>query len=188
MKARESGMPGEKIWEQFFDVEKILSELEVNNKIEKLVDFGFGYGTFTIPASRKIKGIVYAYDIEEALTKELESKLEINNIHNVICLNKDFISEGTELHNEEVDYVMLFNILHAEKSVNILEETFRILKRDGKVGVIHWNYDSNTPRGPSMKIRQKPEELKSMLIKSGFTILQYDISLPPYHYGILARK
>jgi hypothetical protein len=52
MKARESGMPGEKIWEQFFDVEKILSELEVNNKIEKLVDFGFGYGTFTIPGSR----------------------------------------------------------------------------------------------------------------------------------------
>ena len=188
MKARESGMPNEKIWEQFFNVEKILSELEVDNKIEKLVDFGFGYGTFTIPASRKIKGIVYAYDIEEALTKELESKLEINNIHNVICISKDFIAEGTELQNEEVDYVMLFNILHAEKSVDIFGETFRILKRNGKVGVIHWNYDSNTPRGPSMLIRPKPEELKSMLIKSGFTILQDNISLPPYHYGILAKK
>lgn len=188
MKARESGMPDEKIWEQFFDVEKILNELKVDNKIEKLVDFGFGYGTFTIPASKKIKGIVYAYDIENALTKELESKLEINNIHNIVCLNKDFISEGTELKNEEVDYVMLFNILHAEKSADILKESCRILKKNGKIGVIHWNFDSSTPRGPSMSIRPKPEELKSMLIKNGFTVLQYNINLPPYHYGILAKK
>jgi len=64
LKARESGMPEEKLWEQFFDVEKILDELEVNNEIESLVEFGFGYSTFTIPASRKIKRMVYAYDIK----------------------------------------------------------------------------------------------------------------------------
>jgi len=58
MKARESGMPEEKMWEQFFDVEKILNELEINNGIQRLVDFGFGYGTFTIPASKKIKGMI----------------------------------------------------------------------------------------------------------------------------------
>jgi hypothetical protein len=69
LKARESGMPEEKIWEQFFDIEKILDELEVNNEIESLVEFGFGYGTFTIPASRKIKGMVYAYDIEDTLKR-----------------------------------------------------------------------------------------------------------------------
>jgi ubiquinone/menaquinone biosynthesis C-methylase UbiE len=188
MKARESGMPEEKIWEKFFDVEKILNELQVNNKIENLVDFGFGYGTFTIPASRKIKGKIYAYDIEGILIKKLESRLKINNIHNVIPFNKDFITEGTGLQRDEADYVMLFNILHAEKSADILSETFRILKREGKVGVIHWNYDSNTPRGPSMSIRPKPLELKNMLIESGFTIIKYNINLPPYHYGILAKK
>ncbi|HEY6625809.1 MAG TPA: class I SAM-dependent methyltransferase, partial [Ignavibacteriaceae bacterium] len=128
MKARESGMPEEKMWEQFFDVEKILDELEVNNEIESLVEFGFGYGTFTIPASRKIKGPVYAYDIEDTLKKELESKLKTNNITNVRLINRDFITDGTGLQNEEADYVMLFNILHAEESTNILKETFRILK------------------------------------------------------------
>jgi len=55
MKARESGMPEEKIWEQFFNVDNILNELEVNFEIEKLVDLDFGYGTFTLPASKKIK-------------------------------------------------------------------------------------------------------------------------------------
>ena len=188
MKARESGMPDEKIWEQFFDIEKILSELEVDNKIEKLVELGFGYGTFTIPVSKRIKGNVYAYDIEDDLTKELESKLEKNNIHNVILFSKDFITEGIGLQNEEADYVMLFNILHAEESEDILKEAFRILKRTGKVGIIHWNYDPGTPRGPSMSIRPKPDDLKSMLIKSGFSIIKYNINLPPYHYGILAQK
>ncbi|MGA8263645.1 MAG: hypothetical protein WB779_04305 [Ignavibacteriaceae bacterium] len=42
MKARESGMPDENTWEQFFDVEKILNGLEIDTKIEKLVVFGFG--------------------------------------------------------------------------------------------------------------------------------------------------
>jgi ubiquinone/menaquinone biosynthesis C-methylase UbiE len=188
MKARESGMPEEKMWEQFFDVDKILNELEVDNKIEKLVDLGSGYGTFTIPVSRKIKGNVYAYDIENSLIKKLESKIETDDINNVILFNMDFISKGTGLQNEEVDYVMLFNILHAEKSAAILDEAFRILKREGKIGIIHWNYDSSTPRGPSMTIRPKPEELKSLLIKSGFSIIKYNVNLPPYHYGILAQK
>ncbi len=188
MKARESGMPDEKMWEQFFDVEKIFDELEVNKEIEKLVDFGFGYGTFTIPASRRIKGRIYAFDIEDKLAKELESKLKINNINNVFISNKDFIAEGSGLQNNEVDYVMLFNILHAEESYDILNETFRILKKGGKVGVIHWNYDSSTPRGPSMSIRPKPGDLKNMLVKSDFSIIKYNVNLPPYHYGILANK
>jgi len=188
MKARESGMPEEKMWEQFFDVEKILNELEINNGIQRLVDFGFGYGTFTIPASKKIKGMIYAYDIEDALNKELESKLKINNITNVISFTRDFIASGTDLQNEEVDYVMLFNILHADESIDILKETFRILKKKGRVGVIHWNYDPSTPRGPSMSVRPKPEELKNMLTNAGFSIIKHNINLPPYHYGILAQK
>ena len=188
MRARESGMPDEKMWEQFFDVEKILNELEVNNGIQRLVDLGFGYGTFTIPASRKINGIIYAYDIEDSLHKELESKLRIYNITNVTHYNRDFITEGTGLKNEEVDYVLLLNILHAEKSINILKEAFRILKKGGRVGVIHWNYDPGTPRGPSMLIRPQPGELKNMLIRAGFSIIKHNINLPPYHNGILAQK
>ena len=181
-------MPEEQIWEQFFDIEKILDELEVTDEIEGLVEFGFGYGTFTIPASRKIKGMVYAYDIEDTLKKELESKLKANNITNVHLINRDFIADGTGLQNEETDYCMLFNILHAEESTNILKETFRILKKGGRVGVIHWNYDPSTPRGPSMSIRPQPGELKNMLIRVGFSIIKHNINLPPYHYGILAQK
>lgn len=188
MKARESGMPDENIWEHYFDVDTILEELEINNEIENLIDLGFGHGTFSIPASKRIKGNVIGYDIETELVHKLESKLKINNIQNVHPFKRDFISDGTGLQNESADYVMLFNILHSERSIDILKETFRILKNNGKVGVIHWNYDPSTPRGPSMPIRPKPHDLKKLLLQSHFTILKYNLNLPPYHYGILARK
>lgn len=175
MKARESGMPDEEMWSQFFDVEKILDELEIDEKIEKLVDLGSGYGTFTIPAAKRIKGKVYAYDIENEMIEKLESKSLKEKLQNVSLFNKDFIKEGTGLVNEEIDFVFLFNILHAKESESILKEAHRILKKNGRLGVIHWNYDPSTPRGPAMEIRPRPEDLKSLLIDTGFSILKYNI-------------
>ncbi|MGA8263644.1 MAG: hypothetical protein WB779_04300 [Ignavibacteriaceae bacterium] len=83
---------------------------------------------------------------------------------------------------------MLFNIIHAAETDDILKETYRILDKNGKVGIIHRNYDSSTQRGPSMSIRPKPEELRDRLIKAGFAVLKYNVDLPPYHYEILAQK
>jgi ubiquinone/menaquinone biosynthesis C-methylase UbiE len=71
MKVRESGIPSEKLWEEFFEPEKILRILELNHKVVDVADFGYGYGTFTIPASKAIKGTVYAIDIEEEMTKRV---------------------------------------------------------------------------------------------------------------------
>ncbi len=44
---------------------------------------------------------------------------------------------------------MLFNILHAAESGALLAEARRVLKVGGKLGVMHWNYDPTTPRGPA---------------------------------------
>jgi len=87
-----------------------------------------------------------------------------------------------------VDYVMLFNILHAENPVNLLREAWRILAPGGHTGIIHWNYDPETPRGPPMAIRPRPENCLLWIKEAGFVIEKKHINLPPYHYGILARK
>jgi tRNA G46 methylase TrmB len=51
MKVRDSGMPEETKWNDFFDIDFILSELSIDSKIVDLVEIGSGYGTFTIPAA-----------------------------------------------------------------------------------------------------------------------------------------
>ena len=59
MKIKESGMPSEKIWESFFDPVKIMNTLGLNKNIGDMAEFGCGYGTFTIPAAKMIKGKIF---------------------------------------------------------------------------------------------------------------------------------
>lgn len=187
MKVRESGMPEEGYWEGFFSPENILKRMGINARIKDVVDFGCGYGTFSIPVAKLVGGKVYAIDIESEMIEITKKKIKENKLDNVEAILRDFISNGSGLNDESVDYAMLFNILHAEEPEKLLREAYRILRKDGKLGIIHWNYDLDTPRGPSIEIRPKPEQCIKWAKSAGFEFLQkYD--LKPYHYGIVMRK
>ena len=188
MKARESGMPEEEWWRSFFDPEFILTELELDQTSQRVVDMGCGYGTFSIPAARRIKGVVHAIDIEPDMVQMCKAKAAEAGITNIDCMERDFVTYGTCLPDDIVDFVMLFNILHAENPIQLLNEAFRILKPGGKVGVIHWNYDPTTPRGPSMEIRPRPEQCQAWVQTAGFQLIRPLIDLPPYHYGMVGQK
>ncbi|MBA3073950.1 MAG: class I SAM-dependent methyltransferase [Anaerolineae bacterium] len=188
MKTRESGMPDEQTWDQFYTPDFILDSLGIQNLTGNIADLGCGYGTFSIPASRRTTGFVYAIDIEDTMISITEEKIQEQNITNVIAIQKDFLTDGTGLPDGCCDYVFLFNILHAEQPLMILEEAKRLLISGGKVAVIHWINDSHTPRGPSMSIRPKPEDCQKWLRQSGFSLGDEVINLPPYHYGLIGLK
>lgn len=184
MKIRESGMPKRDMWEGFFDPVKILTTLGLNSQTRDVAEFGCGYGTFTIPAAKIIKGKVYALDIEPEMIRITDEEAKKNRLNNVQAIQRDFMAEGSGLPEESIDYAMLFNILHLENPVALITEARRILKEGGKLGIIHWNYDPTTPRGPSMGIRPKPEQCIEWAESVGFRDpIRYD--LKPYHYGIV---
>ena len=187
VKVRESGMPKEEDWNSFFDPAKILRMFGLGKGVFDVADFGCGYGTFTFPAALMIKGKIYAFDIEPAMIKAVEQKAKALNRNNVVPILRDFISEGSGLGDLSVDFVMLFNILHVENPVDLLKEAYRILRKGGKVGIIHWIYDASTPRGPPMDIRPKPEQCRQWAESAGF-IFEQQFDLKPYHYGLLLRK
>jgi SAM-dependent methyltransferase len=189
MKTRESGMPEEQMWRVFFDAEAILCSLGLTSSCKDAVDFGSGYGTFTIPAARIVSGIVHAFDIEPEMVHATEAKAGLEGLHNVRVYLRDFIMKGTGLPTESVDYVMLFNILHTDRPELLLNEAYRVLSAGGILGIIHWNYDPATPRGPSMEIRPRPEQCRSWAEQVGFELLPPGpIDLPPYHYGLVFRR
>jgi tRNA G37 N-methylase Trm5 len=188
MKIRESGMPEESYWESFFDTRFIFSQLQLNKSITDVVEFGSGYGTFSIPAAKIIKGNLHAFDIDPTMIKRLKEKAQREKIYNIKINKTDFAKVGTNLAESSIDYVMLFNILHAEETLTLLKETYRILKYNAKVGIIHWIYSDSTPRGPSLNIRPKPEQCKAWMKFAGFKIEKNNLSFPPYHYGILGIK
>lgn len=187
MKVRESGMPEENMWEDFFSPDDILKTMGITHKIGNVAEFGCGYGTFTIPTAEIVRGKVYAMDIEPEMIEATKRKAEDNKLSNVETMLRDFVSDGSGLEDESVDYVMLFNILHAEEPHKLIREAYRILRPNGKLGVIHWNYDSTTPRGPPMGIRPKPEQVIGWAIDADFNNpIRYD--LKPYHYGVVLTK
>jgi SAM-dependent methyltransferase len=189
MKTRESGMPEEAIWRGFFDPPTILAKLGLTSDCRNVVDFGCGYGTFTVPAARIVQGTVFAFDIEAEMVEATRCKAEIAHAKNVEVMPRDFAAAGTGLPEASVDYVMLFNILHADERLTLLREAWRVLRADGKLGIIHWNYDSSTPRGPSMEIRPRPEQCRSWAEQVGFELLPPGlVDLPPYHYGFDFRR
>ena len=187
MKVRESGMPEEKVWGGFFDAKRIIKRMGITKGVKDIADFGCGYGTFTIPIAEMVNGKVYALDIDPEMTKETERKVRENRLSNVKITLRDFVSNGSSLKDESVDYAMLFNILHLDNPEKLLREAYRILRKGGRLGIIHWNYDSTTPRGPPMEIRPKPEQCIKWATNSGFNHpIKYD--LKPYHYGIVMEK
>jgi SAM-dependent methyltransferase len=189
MKVRESGMPDEKVWDSFFDAQAILSRLRLDSGCRDAIEFGCGHGTFTIPAARIISGTLHALDIEPEMVAATIARSRAAGLNNVrVCL-RDFVMDGTGLPDSSVDCAMLFNILHGQRPEALLGEAFRVVRPGGLVGIIHWNYDPSTPRGPSMDIRPRPGQCLQWAQESGFILIEPGIiDLPPYHYGIALRR
>lgn len=188
MKGRESGMPSEEMWQTFFSPTETLQALGLERDMRNVVDFGCGYGTFTIPAAQLITGTVHALDIEPEMIETTRAKAAQLRLTNISLYLRDFIIEQTGLPDSFADYVMLFNILHVENPGALLTEAHRLLRTGGKLGVMHWNFDPNTPRGPSLQIRPRPEACRQWMREAGFEIATELVDLPPYHYGLIGQK
>jgi SAM-dependent methyltransferase len=63
-KGRDSGMPAVEQWESDFEVAAVLDSLGCRDVRGDAVEFGCGYGTFTIPLARRTRGRVFALDID----------------------------------------------------------------------------------------------------------------------------
>ena len=172
-------MPAEDLWASFFNIDLILSELQINSDVNDMVEIGCGYGTFTIPVAKKISGILYAFDIEDEMLDIVKQKLIKENIHNVNLEQRDLLAQKTGLADNSIDYVLLFNILHYESPLEFINEAYRILKQNGKVGIIHWRSDVETPRGPDLSIRPKPEQILQWIDKSEFSIFKEPVIFEP---------
>jgi len=189
MKTRESGMPDESMWSGFFSPEQTLVKLSLTRFCGDAVDFGCGYGTFSIPAARIVRGTVHALDIEMDMVQATRQRAHEARLPNVRVERRDFVAYGTGLLDASVDYVMLFNILHCKQPEVLLRKAWRVLSLDGRLGIMHWNYDPATPRGPSMDIRPRPEQCREWAEQVGFrATTTEEIDLPPFHYGWVMEK
>lgn len=189
MKLRESGMPEEAYWETLFDVSLILDRLGVDARLKSVVELGCGYGTFTIPVARRISGTVTTFDIDEEMVERTRQRAAGARADNVVYVVRDVFADGFGGEAGSKDACLLFNILHCEEPVRLLAAAARVVRPGGAVLVIHWRCDPATPRGPSMEIRPKPEQIAGWALETGLLGAEGPaIDLPPWHYGLRLRR
>ena len=182
-RGRDSGMPPAEQWETFFEPCGVLDALGCSDVAGDAVEFGSGYGTFTIAAAPRVSGIVYA------LVSATRARASTAHARNIAVLERDFVAEGSGRPDGSACFVMLFNILHIEDPVSLLREARRTLTVGGIAGVIHWRCDTATPRGPALEIRPRPEECRAWAEEAGLCWLSYP-RLPgsPWHWGLKLER
>ena len=92
-------MPDEAYWDSFFQPEGILDRLLVTNKggCYNLVEFGCGYGTFSLPAAKRTRGTVTALDIEPMMVELVAERAKADGLLNVRAELRDFVeTQGAE--------------------------------------------------------------------------------------------
>ena len=187
MRIRESGMPAVELWRTFFAPRHIIDTLGITKSTGHVVEFGCGYGTFTLPAAQTIAGKITAFELDPAMLEHAKSVTDSAGLQNIDYRTEDFFNAVETLGECSADFIMLFNILHGQQPQVLLAEAFALLIPGGKAGIIHWNYDPDTPRGPPMSIRPKPDSLAALARATGFLVSER-IDLPPYHYGFKLTK
>jgi SAM-dependent methyltransferase len=182
-------MPAVEQWESYFDVVGILESLGCRDLVGDAIEFGCGYGTFTVPRARMILGTVIALDIDPLMVAATAARTAQVGLKNIIIGQRDFVAQGCGRESGSAVLVLLFNILHIEDPVSLLKEAHRVLHPGGSVGVIHWNYDVRTPRGPPLDIRPKPEQCRAWGEQAGLRWVRNQ-SLPgsPWHWGMVLAK
>jgi SAM-dependent methyltransferase len=182
-------MPPPELWEGFFESDRVLGALGCGGVAGDAVEFGCGYGTFTIAAARRVSGIVYALDIDPSMVSATIDRAAQAAVGNVVVETRDFLADGCGRPEASASFVMLFNILHIEDPLNLMREAHRVLRSGGVAGVIHWRHDIETPRGPSAEIRPSPAQCRSWAEKAGLRWLSSpDLPDAPWHWGMVLER
>ena len=185
MRLRESGMPEEGYWESLFNVELILDRMGIDRKMRDVAELGCGYGTFTVAVARRIRGVIETFDVEQAMVDRTLQRAQEAGLGNVRAEMRDVLAEGFGGEPQTKDACLLFNILHGEEPERLLAQAARVVHPGGHVLVIHWRYDPATPRGPSMEIRPRPEQIIAWAQRTEMLrFIAPVLDLPPWHYGL----
>jgi len=184
-------MPAEDYWASFFDPDVTMDLLAGATGVPgNVIEFGCGYGTFTIPVARRTSGLVTALDIEPEMVEIVRRKAEGFALGNIRAEVRNFVENGTGVADRSQAHAMIFNLLHLEQPVVLLHAAYRSLQHRGVLSVIHWRSDIETPRGPSLAIRPTPEQCRAWMVAAGFRAIEsVDLqSCCPFHFGLIARR
>lgn len=178
-------MPPVNVWEPLFDVEGTLDRLGLVAGVHsRVVEFGCGYGTFSIPVARRVHQLM-TFDIDEGMVRQTLARASDEGLTNISATTRDVIAKGYNIEPGSCDAVLLMNVLHHKDPVHMLHEAAKLLTPGvGRIYATHWQHNPSTPRGPPMEIRPKPKQLETWAKQTALLFAEFGpVACPPWHYG-----
>ena len=175
---------------QLLDPMLVLGQAEIVAG-DSVADFGCGpVGHFIFPASRIVgaEGNVYAVDIQKNVLTSVESRVRLENLHNISVLWGDIERpSGVRVDDQFFDAVLIVNNLFMAKNrASLAEEARRTLRFEGRLLVVDWSA-AESPIGPETKERVSATEAQDLFQAHGFS-LDHAFTAGPYHWGLVFRR
>lgn len=172
------------------DANLILDRARVEEKT-RVADLGCGSsGHFVFPSAGRVgkKGIVYAVDILRTSLETINKRARSENLANIKTVWSNLeIFGATKIETGSLDVAMLINTLHqSHKRAEILRESVRLLKKNGRLVVVEWK-NIATPFGPPSEERVKKEFVDNGAKKLGLRP-EEEFEAGQYHYGLIYVK
>ncbi|MHA1862561.1 MAG: class I SAM-dependent methyltransferase [Candidatus Thorarchaeota archaeon] len=121
--------------ERFRKPMKLIKELGITAS-DRILDYGCGVGSYSIPAAHSVgpTGIVYALDIRSSAIERVRKRAEKEELDNLHSIHSGL---ETGLSNESVEFVFLFDVLHAiDDKIALLTELYRVLVPGGTLVIL----------------------------------------------------
>jgi len=180
----------------FFGGNKLLFVEEIIKKANlkegmKIADLGCGtHGYFIFNPSFIVgnTGIVYAVDVLKAVIEDLDKTIKTENYKNIKTVWSNLENyKATKIDSMTLDITFLVNVLHqSSKKIDILRESIRMLKKDGKIVVVDW-IEGASIIGPEKNRKINKENLIIAMQKLGLN-LEEDFVAGKFHYGLIFKK
>ncbi len=172
------------------DAKTLLEKVGVEEKM-KVADLGCGSsGHFVFPAAGMVgkNGIVYAIDILRTALETITKRARAENLANIKTIWSNLeIFGATKLEAGSLDIGLLINTLYqSHKRAEILRESIRLIKKDGKLVIVEWK-NIAAPFGPPAEERVKKELVDNAAKKLGLKP-EAEFEAGQYHYGLIYIK
>jgi ubiquinone/menaquinone biosynthesis C-methylase UbiE len=150
-----------------------------------LVDIGAGTGFFSVPFLKYVKnGKIFACDTSDIMIQWMKNNI-CPQYPNIVPLEME--ESAVPLEDGIADLVYMINLHHElDKPQTILEESFRILKKNGAIFIVDWKKE-DMPEGPPLHIRYLPEVVEKQLVSANFKKVHIFNDIPK-HFLVVAEK
>ncbi|PPA69394.1 class I SAM-dependent methyltransferase [Jeotgalibacillus proteolyticus] len=147
-----------------FSPEQLLDLIRLRES-DNVLDFGAGTGYFTIPAAKRVKGNVYAMDIDASMLGIIIEKSRKEQLENIVPVEGSI--EALPVSESSIDVVIASLVLHEiQPLAPLLQQLKKVLKKDGYLICLELE-----PKGSSGKApRITSEGMKLAMKEAGFHV------------------